>query len=159
MQNYRYIDEYKAMVYSLNKDLQAGDWFVLMQLSRNCTLHFFRDFIRELVSRHVKMRREDIYWTFRFVKKDIEHTGLACRNLSYLQMLKCRGKFIADNNIDVKHTLTTNSDLHYCEETQMAASTLVCSTHNTQLFTFSWLRLLTRLSSIRSRPWVCARLN
>ena len=34
-------------------------------------------------------------------------------------------------------TLTTDSDLHYCEETQLAAATLVCSTHNTQLFTCS----------------------
>ena len=31
----------------------------------------------------------------------------------------------------------------------------MCSTHNTHLFTFSWLRLLTWSSSIRSRPWVC----
>ena len=30
--------------------------------------------------------------------------------------------------------LTTDSDLHYCEETQLAATTLMCSTHDTQLF-------------------------
>ena len=51
-------------------------------------------------------------------------------------------------------SLTTDRDLHYCEETQLAASTLVCSTHNTQLFTFSRLYLLTWSSSIWSRPWV-----
>ena len=25
-----------------------GDWFVLMQLSKNCNQYFFRDFIKEL---------------------------------------------------------------------------------------------------------------
>ena len=51
-------------------------------------------------------------------------------------------------------SFTTDRDLHYCEETQLAASTLVCSTHNTQLFTFSRLYLLTWSSSIWSRPWI-----
>ena len=35
----------------------------------------------------------------------------------------------------VSFSLTTDSDLHYCEETQLAAAILACSTHNTQIFT------------------------
>ena len=34
-------------------------------------------------------------------------------------------------------SLKTDSDLHYCEETQFEASALVHSTQNTQLVTFS----------------------
>ena len=41
------------------------------------------------------------------------------------------------DKLTYQNNFTTDSDLHYCEETQMAASTLVCRTHNTQLFTFS----------------------
>ena len=40
-------------------------------------------------------------------------------------------------NDNLAHALTTDSDLHDCEETQLAATTLVRCTHNTQLFTFS----------------------
>ena len=39
--------------------------------------------------------------------------------------------------MNVQGTLTTDRDLHYCGETQLAASKLVCSTHNSQLLTFS----------------------
>ena len=37
----------RCLRYLLSK-CQLGDWFLLYQLSKNCSKYFFRDFIREL---------------------------------------------------------------------------------------------------------------
>ena len=37
----------RCLRYLLSKS-QLGDWFLLYQLSKNCSKYFFRDFIREL---------------------------------------------------------------------------------------------------------------
>ena len=40
-------DIQRSLQYILAKG-QIGDWFVLYQLSKNCNVYFFREFIREL---------------------------------------------------------------------------------------------------------------
>ena len=61
------------------------------------------------------------------------------------------------NSFRFEISMTQRTTLYGWEinlETKLFYDTIYC-THNTQLFTFSWLRLLTWSSSIRSRPWIC----
>merc|ERR1711915_807878 len=44
----KYDDEIQKSLQYISAKGQIGDWFVLYQLSKNCNVYFFREFIREL---------------------------------------------------------------------------------------------------------------
>jgi len=57
------------------KDAHMGDWFVLMQLSKNCNQYFFRDFIKELANEIEKKNKKKNHQF-----KNEESNPLSCYN-------------------------------------------------------------------------------